>query len=121
VLLTAGDLDAIPSGLSQSVYRIVQEALTNVVRHTQAARTTVTIEAVPECLHLEVVNAATTSIRPPSGQTDGKGNGKSAGGEHHGIIGMNERALAFGGSLVATPLADGGFRVAAEFPLRSEQ
>jgi signal transduction histidine kinase len=120
-LRTAGDLEAIPSGLSQSVYRIVQEALTNVVRHTHGAKTTVSIEAVPKCLHLEVVNAANASVRAPSGQTDSNGNGRPTGGEHHGIIGMNERALAFGGSLVATPLPDGGFRVAAQFPLRREQ
>jgi signal transduction histidine kinase len=60
-------------------------------------------------------------VRRPSGQSDSNGNGKPAGGEHHGIIGMNERALAFGGTLLATPLPDGGFRVAAQFPLRTDQ
>jgi len=119
-LRTRGDLESIPSGLAQSVYRIVQEALTNVVKHSRGARTTVTVEAAPDCLHLEVVNAAIVSAPTASAHADTSGNGHTLSSEQHGIIGMKERALAFGGSLVATPLPDGGFRVAAQFPFRGQ-
>jgi signal transduction histidine kinase len=119
-LRTRGDLESIPSGLAQSVYRIVQEALTNVVKHSRGARTTVTVEAAPYCLHLEVVNAAIVSASTASAHADTSGNGHTLSSEQHGIIGMKERALAFGGSLVATPLPDGGFRVAAQFPFRGQ-
>jgi signal transduction histidine kinase len=114
----SGDFEAIPSGLEQSIYRIVQEALTNVVKHTHGANTRVTISATPDRILLEVLNAAGVADGSPARANGTANNGHSDVNDHHGIIGMKERAMAFGGSLAASSLPDGGFRVSAELPFR---
>jgi len=95
---------ALPAGLDLSAYRIVQEALTNVVRHAGPATARVAVRYAPDRVAVEVVD-------------DGRGGdpGRDHGG--HGIAGMRERAALYGGTLEAGPLAGGGFRVAATLPL----
>jgi signal transduction histidine kinase len=95
----------LPAEVGLAAYRIVQESLTNVLRHSQATSATVRLAYEPDQLLLEV-------------QDDGVGNGASAGQSHsHGILGMRERAAALGGELEASALAQGGFRVRAALPL----
>jgi signal transduction histidine kinase len=113
----SGDFTAVPPGLGQSVYRIVQEALTNVVKHAEGAPAKVIVASTPDCVEIEVTNRAL----PTPGAAAPNGSGAQAartvaGTEHHGILGMRERAAAFGGSLDAEPLPGGGFRVAARLP-----
>jgi signal transduction histidine kinase len=96
---------ALPAGLDLSAYRIVQEALTNVVRHAGPATARVAVRYAPDRVALEVAD-------------DGRGGdpaGQGRGG--HGIAGMRERAALYGGTLEAGPLPGGGFRVAASLPL----
>jgi signal transduction histidine kinase len=95
----------LPAGLDLSAYRIVQEALTNVVRHAGPATARVAVRYAPDRVAVEVVD-------------DGRG-GEAAGQDRggHGIAGMRERAALYGGTLEAGPLAGGGFRVAATLPL----
>jgi signal transduction histidine kinase len=101
-----GDLDDIPAGLGLAAYRIVQEALTNALRHAGAGRADVRLTGAGGELLIEVCD-------------DGGGpNGGSAGG--HGLVGMRERVALFGGSLAAGPGADGGFRVVARLPYDAE-
>jgi signal transduction histidine kinase len=93
--------------LELSIYRVVQEALTNVVKHAPGARATVQVAVSDTGICLEVVD-------------DGGPGGAAAipaGPPGHGIVGMRERIGAFGGWLVAGPLADRGFRVTAEIPI----
>jgi signal transduction histidine kinase len=90
-------------GLDLSAYRIVQEALTNVVRHAGPATARVRIRYAPDSVDVEVVD-------------DGRG-GDPRPGDGHGIAGMRERAALYGGSLEAGPLPGGGFRVAAHLPV----
>ena len=117
-LQMAGDFEPIPSGLEQSIYRIVQEALTNVAKHTHGASTTVNITSTEGRVLVEVLNAADPERRPlTSGNGVGR-NGSSDSSDHHGIIGMKERAAAFGGSLTAATMPEGGFRVMADLPYR---
>jgi signal transduction histidine kinase len=104
-LTTAGDLSAIPAGVATSVYRIVQEALTNVVNHAGRAVTTVRIARTPGEVRLDVRNDRPTST---GARHDGGG---------HGIVGMRERVAAYGGSLQAGALPSGGFLVTARIPL----
>jgi signal transduction histidine kinase len=92
----------LPAGLDLSAYRIVQEALTNVVRHAGPATARVAIRHHPGRLAVEVVD-------------DGRGG--DPGGQGHGIAGMRERAALYGGTLEAGPLPGGGFRVAATLPV----
>ncbi|MEV7122595.1 sensor histidine kinase [Kitasatospora griseola] len=98
----------LPPGVELAVYRIVQEALTNVVRHAGSADCRVHLSRTdPEAVEFEVVNDA--PARPPSRRPGGG----------HGLVGMRERAAMCGGTLSAGPLATGGFRVHARLPCGS--
>lgn len=102
-----GNLADLPSLVDASAYRIVQEAFTNVMRHADASRVDVKIEAGEDDLRIRV-------------RDDGGGAGETLSdpAEGHGIPGMRERALALGGSFGATPLDPGGFEVVARLPLK---
>jgi signal transduction histidine kinase len=94
----------LPSGLELAGYRIVQEALTNVVRHSQATRAAVRISYEPSGLRIQITDNG--------GGANGPGNGSrpEAG---HGLVGMRERAALYGGDLTAGPQFGGGFEVTA--------
>jgi signal transduction histidine kinase len=98
-----GEPVPLPPAVDLSAYRIVQEALTNVLKHAGPARVTVTVGYRPDGLHLGVTNDGRPVAAP------------AAGGQ--GLIGMRERAALFGGELTAGPRAEGGFAVAARLPL----
>ncbi|MBB5154394.1 sensor histidine kinase [Saccharopolyspora phatthalungensis] len=101
-----GDFTALPTGIGLSAYRIVQEALTNVVKHGGAG-TTAAVRANNDGQHIEI-EVVDDGMRPkPTGRTSG-GNG---------LIGMRERAVIYGGTLEAGPCAEGGWRVRAVLPL----
>jgi len=101
----APGLERVPALVSVSVYRIVQEALTNVVRHARASEASVRIALAGDDLTLEVLD-------------DGVGADAADVGEGHGIRGMAERVEALGGSFFAGPRPDTrGFRVAATLPM----
>ncbi|HET9944937.1 MAG TPA: sensor histidine kinase [Actinomycetes bacterium] len=104
-----GGAGALSPGLDVSAYRIVQEALTNVLRHAGASRATVRIEHAPTCLTIEV----TDNGRGRAAGLDGPGQGPGPG---HGIAGMRERAALYGGSVEAGPVSGGGWRVLAVLP-----
>lgn len=91
-----------------AAYRIVQEALTNAIKHAGTAQIGVTISCTDDDLELEVVD---DGLGAAASQESGGG---------RGIIGMTERARVLGGHLVAEPLSGGGFRVKALIP-RSQQ
>ena len=112
----SGAKPSLPRGLELSVYRIVQEALTNVVKHARSAHTRVRVHYATNELIVSVTNAplGAGSRLPIDHQSD-------HGGDRHGIIGMRERAAAFGGTLIAEPQLDGGFEVLARLPLRDAQ
>jgi signal transduction histidine kinase len=103
---------ALPAGLDLSAYRIVQEALTNVVKHAGPAHAQVTIRYGDREVAVEVID-------------DGRGVAAVAGdgrtGTGHGLIGMAERVAAFGGDLEVGPRPGGGFRVAARLPLAADR
>jgi signal transduction histidine kinase len=94
--------------LELSVYRVVQEALTNVVKHAPGARAAVDLAVSAGKIRLDVRDDG----GPGGGQAPRVGPGTG-----HGITGMRERIGAFGGWLVAGPVAGGGFQVAAEVPV----
>ena len=101
-LTVEGAPRALPPALDASAYRIVQEAVTNVIRHAGGAPAAVT------------VHYGDASLR-----ADGRRRGRRArrtNGGGHGLIGMRERVAAFGGTLDAGPRAGRGFEVRAELP-----
>ncbi len=103
----AGAIGGLPAGVDLAAFRIVQEALTNVVRHAHATRVTVRVRRGHDALELTVDD---------DGQGAATGAGAAAAGGQ-GISGMRERALALGGSLEAGPRPGRGFRVRARLPL----
>jgi signal transduction histidine kinase len=106
-----GDVTTVPPAAALTAYRIVQEALTNVVRHAPGAEAAVRVGIGHAGVRIRVTD---TGEDPWAGAASlAKGNG--AGG--HGIAGMRERAAIFGGTLEAGPLPAGGFQVAAFLPV----
>ncbi len=109
---TSGTDRALSVALELSLYRVVQEALTNVVKHAPGARASVDLAVSADRVRLEVADDGGPDRRAP-----GAGEGAPGAGTGHGIVGMRERVGAFGGWLVAEPLADRGFHVLAEIPV----
>lgn len=115
-LTITGDPTGLPADLQLTVYRIVQESLTNVRKHAGRHVTDVTVEVdlTPEApVRVSVVNTAATS----SAGVDADPTGETAPPGGHGILGMQERAATHGGVLHAGPTAD-GYVVHAELPRR---
>jgi signal transduction histidine kinase len=112
-----GTQPALPQGLELSVYRIVQEALTNVTKHARSASTRVCIQFCGDAVAVDVINQPADTGSGTGHAPGARAGAEPGAGGRHGIIGMHERASAFGGTLSATPLPDGGFRVQAELPL----
>jgi signal transduction histidine kinase len=98
----------LPSALEGAGFRIVQEALTNVLRHSGAATARVDVAVGPDGLAIEVLDEGRGAAASPAAIEPGSGNG---------LRGMRERAAAVGGSLEAGPRDGGGWRVAARLPL----
>ncbi len=94
---------ALSAGLELSAYRIIQEGLTNAIKHAGDSRAAVTVRYVPDALELEVID-------------DGSGNG-AGGGTGHGLVGIRERVGLFGGELEMGPRDGGGWRLRARLPL----
>jgi signal transduction histidine kinase len=97
------------AALELSVYRVVQEALTNIVKHAPGARAAVDLAVYDNVISLDVTDDGGPAARPADGERP------AAPG--HGIVGMRERIAAFGGWLHAEPLAGQGFRVTAQVPI----
>jgi len=105
----SGNPLTLPEGVDLSAYRIVQEALSNAMRHAPGSHVQVHVAYRPDSLALEIRNDAVAPVLVPSGT-------QVAGGGH-GLVGMRERATMLGGSLDAGPTEDGGFLVAAVLPV----
>src|SRR5258708_6495798 len=101
----SGDLKGLPASVDLAAFRIVQEALTNVMRHSGQTTSSVHVTCTGQELTLRIDNEV-----GKEGYRDGIGLGQ-------GILGMQERATALGGVVEAGPRPDGGFRVFARLPL----
>ncbi|MER6086983.1 sensor histidine kinase [Streptomyces bluensis] len=112
VEFTPCDAD-VPEAVGLSAYRIVQEALANVVRHAPGAPTEVSVSVSEDGQRLTVLVVNGPPPEPPAAPLE-------QGGTGHGLVGMRERVRIIGGSLDAGPLRDGGFRVAAQLLLTGE-
>jgi signal transduction histidine kinase len=108
----AGQARELPPAVDLSAFRLLQEALTNVLRHAGTARATVLVEYRPDVLHLEVLDDGI-------GAAGAAANGEvGISGEHgHGLLAMRERMRLVSGSVVAGPRPEGGWAVRARLPL----
>ena len=107
-LRVEGEEVPLPAGVDLSAYRIVQEALTNALKHAGPARTRVTVRYGSDGLELDVVD-------------DGSGAGKAAHGAGHGLVGMGERVALYGGTLRTGTRPSGGYAVSVRLPLESRE
>jgi signal transduction histidine kinase len=102
-VIVTGEPATLPAAVELAAYRIVQEALTNVVRHARASKVAIEVEYRPDAVTITV-------------DDDGSGNSTNSGGAGSGLAGMRERARTLGGTLEAGPVA-GGFRVSCRLPV----
>jgi signal transduction histidine kinase len=103
-----GRVDQVPAAVDLVAYRVVQEALTNVVKHARPATAHVTINIGRQVLEVTVTDngaQSTMAVLPSSG---------------HGLVGMSERVVLYGGKLESGHRSGGGFEVRATIPLRTE-
>jgi len=106
-----GERRDVPAGVDLSAFRIVQEAPTNVVKHTATPECQVTLDYRKDELSLEIIDDGGTAALTPAG--GGPGDVPSG----HGLIGMRERVYLCGGQFSAGPRPERGFRVTATLPL----
>ncbi|MFU8850294.1 sensor histidine kinase [Micromonospora sp. SL1-18] len=104
-----GEPRVLPVAVDLAAYRVVQEALTNVLRHAGPATATVRLRYAPTEVTVEVTDTGRAAAAPPPGP-----NG-------YGLAGMRERVTALGGSFTAGPASTGGFRVYATLPLEETE
>lgn len=98
--------DPLPPGVDLAAYRVVQEALTNTIKHAPGAEASVVIGYTDDCLEIEVTDTGGAHGSPP---VDGNG---------RGLIGLRERLAVYGGELTAGPTLAGGYRIKARVPWR---
>jgi signal transduction histidine kinase len=103
-LTIEGQRHDVPAAVDRTVYRIVQESLTNIARHADAATASVRIDCRPDTLAIRI-------------DDDGKVTPDTAPVPGVGLLGMRERVIALGGRLHAGPRGEGGFSVQAELPV----
>ncbi len=100
--IASGAGNGLPAGLELAAYRLVQEALTNVVKHANASNVYIRVRRTPAAIELDVRDDGCGSAGPNEG---------------HGLVGMRERVAMFGGEISAGSADGGGFRVHARLPL----
>ena len=119
-----GEPRPLPAGVDLSAYRIVQEALTNSLKHAGPARASVRVCYGREVLEVQVTDdggAGAARRRPVHSARQSAGRSRPAKAGGNGLIGMRERVAMFGGTLEAGARPGGGYRVAARLPLDSGQ
>ena len=106
-LQVEGDAVPLPRAVDLSAYRIVQEGLTNSLKHANASRADVTVRYGPDAVQLEV-------------RDDGVGAGTSD-GLGHGLVGVRERVKIYGGEMNAGTAPEGGFVLSARLPVEGRR
>jgi len=103
-LRVEGTRRGLPAGIDLSAYRIIQEGLTNALRHANASRADVRLHYDENAVEIEVSD-------------DGRGNGNGSAGHEQGLLGIGERVKVYGGEMSAGRAPDGGFVLRARLPL----
>jgi signal transduction histidine kinase len=107
-LSVTGAPTPLPVGVDLAAYRVVQEALTNTVKHAPGARVQISVDYRPKALRVEVVDSGGTQTLLDSPDVDGNG---------RGLVGLRERLAVYGGTLQAGARPTGGYRVSATIPV----
>jgi signal transduction histidine kinase len=107
-LTVRGDTERLPAATSLAAYRVVQESITNALKHAPGAPIDVTVNSRFDLVCIDVVNSTSPSTAPPSLQASGGG---------HGLAGMRDRTTALGGRFEAGPDGNGSWRVSVRLPV----
>jgi len=105
----SGEPRPLPAGVDVTAYRIIQEALTNALKHGDGVKAEVTVRYADHALRVEILNTGPSVLsggRPPGPE-----------GEGRGLLGLRQRVAVYGGDLDARRRLGGGFRVRAKIPL----
>jgi signal transduction histidine kinase len=119
-----GAVRALPAGVELTGYRVVQEAMTNVLKHAGATPVEVRLRYEPDCLDIEVRDAGRANGDGGDGSDGDGGDGSDGGGADgggRGLIGMQERVFLYGGTFRAARRPEGGFAVHARIPVDGRQ
>jgi signal transduction histidine kinase len=108
-LVVDGERRALPAGLDLTAYRVVQEALTNVVKHSGGAPTEVSVHYRADAVEVRIADRGNGTLDARLGSTG------------HGLVGMRERVRMYGGELHAGRRRGGGFEVRVRLPLEGEE
>jgi signal transduction histidine kinase len=117
----SGSVRPLPAGVGLCLYRVVQESLTNAIKHARGARVTAFLHYEPDQVTIRITNSErggppdADAPRPPGGRL------RLLGGDGKGLTGMYERAMLYGGTLTAGGLPDGGFEVVLSLPIRAPE
>ncbi|GAA4623560.1 hypothetical protein GCM10023196_020200 [Actinoallomurus vinaceus] len=113
----SGEPRPLPAGIDATAYRIVQEALTNALKHGDGIKAEVSVRYANHYLRVEVLNSGPSVLTggTPSANKPGTGDGKTGAGR--GLLGLKERVAVYGGDLDARRRLGGGYRVRARIPL----
>ncbi|GGZ26377.1 hypothetical protein GCM10010365_53440 [Streptomyces poonensis] len=118
----SGEPRPLPAGIDVTAYRIVQEALTNALKHGNGAKAEVTVRYADHCLRVEVLNSGPSVLSggdsaSPDRTATGRTATDRADGTGRGLLGLRERVTVYGGDLDARRRLGGGYRVRARIPL----
>jgi signal transduction histidine kinase len=112
----SGEPRPLPTGVDVTAYRIIQEALTNALKHGDGVKAEVTVRYTDHAVRVEVLNTGASVLRGGSRSSTG-GHVPAASGEGRGLLGLKQRAAVYGGDLDARRRLGGGFRVRAKLPV----
>ncbi|WP_371680217.1 sensor histidine kinase [Streptomyces sp. NBC_01276] len=120
----SGEPRPLPAGIDVTAYRIIQEALTNALKHGDGVKAEVTVRYADSALRVEVLSGGPSVLTADAGADDGgaRAGGRPGGqpkaeGTGRGLLGLRERVAVYGGDLDARRRLGGGFRVRARLPL----
>ncbi|MDX3536163.1 histidine kinase [Streptomyces sp. MB09-01] len=115
----SGDPRPLPAGIDVTAYRIIQEALTNALKHGHGGKTEVTVRYAEHALRVEVLNGGPSVLTgsTPGPRPTGGGTAPKAEGAGRGLLGLRERVAVYGGDFDARRRLGGGYRVRARLPL----
>ncbi|MEV7526699.1 histidine kinase [Streptomyces sp. NPDC091371] len=112
----SGDPRPLPAGIDVTAYRIIQEALTNALKHGSGGKVDVTVRYAEHALRVEVLTGGPSVLGSP-GERQPERNPATADGTGRGLLGLRERVAVYGGDLDARRRLGGGYRVRARLPL----
>ncbi|NEE20689.1 sensor histidine kinase [Streptomyces sp. SID7499] len=113
----SGEPRALPTAIDVTAYRIIQEALTNALKHGDGARADVTVRYADTCLRVEVLNSGPSVLTGGPAPSRRNPDPPAPEGAGRGLIGLRERVAVYGGELDARRRLGGGYRIRARIPL----